>query len=606
MNGTDEARFKEERENLERVQKLNDPHIVRYIKAYKHGNTFNLVFPCSRTNLDHYLRDADHRAPNGYNYNPECSPLWTELLGVARALDRIIHYNTPGPNSGETFYGYHFDLKPANILVEENGTLLITDFGQAVFMPGTGTSRISGRGGTAAYAPPEFEETLSKSNRKYDVWSLGCIFLEVCAFVMGGNKGVKDFDRLKLTWRPGSHVQDDQLYRRKPASASSFEVKHEVLDWMKQLPERSLGLRKHSRKFLHEMMDLTRSMLCVNACERIPSNEVCKRLESILGRFQPVPLGERLAQKIQGTAYAMESANDTINASIRVFEDSSRFLVASDLNDSLSYQISIGSRRHTRLMPVYATTNKGNGLHFQHFDEEESLERRLNSFSFRNTLHAITMQSILLGQDIKCSIDLQGGHIEKKRSAIREKFRHIGSSKGNTEAFSVAATVQLWSEESYKDPEAWHTCQRKNSPRSLGDYFLHGALPRRIVIYDKSTLTIVRLAKNVRLEKPDSGSSPSTHTLVPTDKIRDPTFTASVIRFPHDHVAIPLDRESLDVLETRNHVECKSLMLPFKTKDDAKSFLTAYQRLKIEWRQQEKDVEELKMKMGVEIGWALN
>ena len=585
------------------MQKLNDPHIVRYIKAYKHGDAFNLVFPCSKTNLDHYLRDADQGAPNGYDKNPECSPVWAELLGVTRALDRIIHYNTPGQDSGETFYGYHFDLKPANILVEESGKWLITDFGQAVFKPGTGTSKIRGRGGTEAYAPPEFDEPASPSNRKYDVWSLGCIFLEVGAFVMGSHKGVKDFDSLKYTWRKGGQVQDDRLFTRKSAPASSFELKDKVLHWMKQLAERTSGLRKHSRKFLREMMALTTSMLCVNAKRRIPSNEVCERLESILRQFQPVPLGERLAQKIPSIEYAMEPTNLTVDATIRLHEDSSRFLVARDLNDSLSHGISIGSRKHTSLIPVYATADKNNALYFQHFGDEEHLEHRLNSFSFSNSQHAITMQSILLGQDIKCSINLQGGHL-KRRSAIRESFRHLVSGRANIETFSHAATVQLWSEESYKDPEAWRACHRKNSPRSLEDYFLHGPLPCRIIIYDRSTLAIVRLGKNVRLQKPDSGTSPSTHTLVPTDEVRDPTFRASMITFPTDRVAIPLDRASLDAMETRNYVECKSLMLPFQSEDDAKFFWTTYQKLKTKWRSEAKDLERFKKKMGLEIGYA--
>ena len=89
-------------------------------------------------------------------------------------------------NSGGSRACIHFDLKPDNILVERDGKWLITDFGQAALTEqrrGT-TPRVGGHFGTDAYAPPEIDDTSMDFGRAYDIWSLGCITLEITAFVI--------------------------------------------------------------------------------------------------------------------------------------------------------------------------------------------------------------------------------------------------------------------------------------------------------------------------------------------------------------------------------------------------------------------------------------
>ena len=68
----------------------------------------------------------------------------------------------------------HHDIKPSNIIINENGDISIIDFGSAIFK---GEESI---GSTLPYAAPEFLINNKQTvDEKYDIWSLGVILLQL-------------------------------------------------------------------------------------------------------------------------------------------------------------------------------------------------------------------------------------------------------------------------------------------------------------------------------------------------------------------------------------------------------------------------------------------
>lgn len=72
----------------------------------------------------------------------------------------------------------HGDVKPTNILVYENNTIKLTDFGCSVLICSEKATLSTQQCGTLSYNSPE---TLDRNevSHKSDIWSLGCVFYEL-------------------------------------------------------------------------------------------------------------------------------------------------------------------------------------------------------------------------------------------------------------------------------------------------------------------------------------------------------------------------------------------------------------------------------------------
>ncbi|XEU97478.1 hypothetical protein FSHL1_002764 [Fusarium sambucinum] len=204
MKGPESPLRSMERNVLDMVSRIEKPasdNMITLLFAYKWKDQIHFLFPFIDMNLDQVLRHI--KCPR--NLSPRLGReeqliehwLWREMKGVCYALS-VFHKMMKDPfddNKGIVI-GLHFDLKPANILVTTDGKLKITDFGQSII-------QILGKGddmtvphnpGDSRYAAPESRPTLDYDKDdpediqvllNYDVWSLGCIMVEVLINILG-------------------------------------------------------------------------------------------------------------------------------------------------------------------------------------------------------------------------------------------------------------------------------------------------------------------------------------------------------------------------------------------------------------------------------------
>ncbi|KAK9664504.1 hypothetical protein RND81_14G047100 [Saponaria officinalis] len=122
-------------------------------------------------------------APNGslhfriHEKPPNMAPLsWTTrfriMLGTAKGLAHLHHSCRPPM--------IHYNLKPSNILLDENYNAKISDFGLARFLTRIEKNTTGNRfQGAPGYAAPELACQSLRVNEKCDVYSFGVILLEI-------------------------------------------------------------------------------------------------------------------------------------------------------------------------------------------------------------------------------------------------------------------------------------------------------------------------------------------------------------------------------------------------------------------------------------------
>ncbi|KAL8445883.1 hypothetical protein Emag_004962 [Eimeria magna] len=159
------------------------PNIVRLVGGIVHG-PFD-VWLVTR------LANGSDLHSRKYSRDPLVQRIITPENGLymCRQLAAVVAYlHAPIPGCKPVIV--HRDIKPENVLIADDWSIQLCDFGDAEASPDGRVSRISGA--TWFYAPAELlrsspvectlsdpEAQLPTFNEKWDVWSMGCVFQEM-------------------------------------------------------------------------------------------------------------------------------------------------------------------------------------------------------------------------------------------------------------------------------------------------------------------------------------------------------------------------------------------------------------------------------------------
>jgi serine/threonine protein kinase len=182
-----EDAFNQELGILQVIQEIRNPHLIRHCATLKRGPVYYVVFPWAQGGSLQHFWEREDRIPRTPN-----SVLWflQQILGITSALKELHDRNIR-----------HGDLKPENILHFGQGCggiLVVADVGVSrdhghhkTDMRRDATKSVAT---TRSYEAPEAgkKQTTARS-RKYDIWSLGCIFLEVIIWLLYDEKAIDNF-----------------------------------------------------------------------------------------------------------------------------------------------------------------------------------------------------------------------------------------------------------------------------------------------------------------------------------------------------------------------------------------------------------------------------
>lgn len=212
------------------------------------------MFPWARGgSLEHFMQTHVNMEANR---NPKfVVDILAQVVGLASAIETIHRQNYR-----------HGDLKPQNILIFTResgesvvGTWKVADLGLAKFHNETtgarkGPTTMAGSG-TISYEPPETVTTSnSPRSRLYDIWSMGCIILELVVSLLYGRNAYDDLisktknpaaNNHSVTWEGtwnGRQWMDTKIHR-------------EILRVIRRL-ETDFGPEKSSNNGAHALVEL--------------------------------------------------------------------------------------------------------------------------------------------------------------------------------------------------------------------------------------------------------------------------------------------------------------------------------------------------------------
>ncbi|KXH67560.1 serine/threonine protein kinase [Colletotrichum salicis] len=258
--------YEKEADILETIRNVDNPHLIKPLAAYRRGDLRGFLFPWGEGgNLKEFWGAQEKLRPM-----PVKDPflvLWVlrQLQGICGSISALHERNCR-----------HGDLKPENILhfleSDSKGILRVADVGLARFHLEATRDRnqpTNTMTGTVRYEPPEFGLT-EQISRLYDVWSLGCVFLEFLIWVLYGNSKLRDFNRASIEEKFWSKDND------------GYHQHREVKIWISRMSKdlrRNDSTSNTSLKDVLELIDL--NMLVPEVEGRTNSTKLYERLRSI-------------------------------------------------------------------------------------------------------------------------------------------------------------------------------------------------------------------------------------------------------------------------------------------------------------------------------------
>ena len=235
-SSSSDAKYENEDRILTLLRSLRHDNIVRLLASYTieaSTPSYNFLFPLADATLSQALESESRALWDGQF--PSDYALFQQLYGLASAIQSLHGYVSA---DGLELIGCHHDLKPQNILIDK-GKLLLADFGLSRVHPDD--SKSSFKAGQGDYMAPECEPVDEDGagfqkgtiSRPSDIWSLGCVVLEILIYHTYGRQDVVQFRDLRR--KHHEHLRGGLRYRAPKFYSVGQKKSAAVTEWLQRL-----------------------------------------------------------------------------------------------------------------------------------------------------------------------------------------------------------------------------------------------------------------------------------------------------------------------------------------------------------------------------------
>ncbi|RHN69507.1 putative protein kinase RLK-Pelle-WAK family [Medicago truncatula] len=235
--------------------KISDPNQIEsfinevaVLSQINHRNVVKLVGCCLETEVPLLVYEF---IPNGTVYehihdqNESRKLTWKTRLRIAKETAGVLAYL----HSAASTPIIHRDVKSTNILLDENLTAKVADFGASKIVPLDKTQITTLVQGTLGYLDPEYFHT-SQLTEKSDVYSFGVVLAELLTGEKALSFGRPEVDR-NLAMYFVSWIKEDQLLHILDKNIDEKNIEH--LKEVALIAERCLRVKSEERPTMKEV-----------------------------------------------------------------------------------------------------------------------------------------------------------------------------------------------------------------------------------------------------------------------------------------------------------------------------------------------------------------
>lgn len=278
-------------------QRTTHPRITPLLSAFKHRNRYYLLFPWADGDS---LYDLWRKHDLHHESTERCASWYSvrwmidQCYYIADALATVHGYESrEGGHSSEA--QLHLDIKPENVVCfrkSDDGKvsfdLKLTDFGLSKSLNRDSSTRPTQKAETKTYRPPERDFERYTVDESFDIWCLGCLFLDFITWAIEGWSGVESFSKRRLQETDEIDVDlefppvlEDTFFKKRVQRGTWWWPRRVprtiVADLKPSVISQFQDLRAHARctEDLERFLSLVQSrMLLIDDSARATSNEV--------------------------------------------------------------------------------------------------------------------------------------------------------------------------------------------------------------------------------------------------------------------------------------------------------------------------------------------
>lgn len=209
LHSQNKQAFQREVEMLNKFSGNKHDHLISLLATYEQFGRFFLVFDWAEADLQAYWRKVN-RMPAFDRQTvlwmaKQCRGIASGIIKIHEHVSIYAKEDSNRPVNKNVVFGHHGDIKPENVLwfaepdqedCNVGGTLKLSDFGLAeVSVHRTISMAPKSKWGVSlGYRAPEADLHRGPAiGRSYDIWTLGCLYLEFITWMLGGSQLLDEF-----------------------------------------------------------------------------------------------------------------------------------------------------------------------------------------------------------------------------------------------------------------------------------------------------------------------------------------------------------------------------------------------------------------------------